>query len=181
MTLRSVYSKDGETHWLLKNECSFYPECRHALKVISRLHMGLSDTRPLSSRAIYQMKAEGRLLWLWATRISRLNNDEATKKKNLWTARGFSLHVCRSHQRAYRQNTITNMRRTYFGDTYEILSNAPRPMLVENIKSIYARAQLSDFSWCPVTYIDWWRYMISNYWEIKAAATIQLFVRRRGL
>ena len=73
----------------------FYRECRHALKVLSRLQTGLSDSRPLLSRALYRClvsraacdiligelgvtEAEGRLLWPWAPRMRCLNNDEAS-------------------------------------------------------------------------------------------------------
>ena len=52
-SLRSVHSADGEAHRLPRRECPFYRECRHALKVLSRLQTGLSDSRPLSSRALY--------------------------------------------------------------------------------------------------------------------------------
>ena len=84
LSLRSVHSADG----LPRPECPFCCKCRHALKV-------LSDSRPLSSRALYQclvrgaasdgligelgvMEAEGRLLWPWAPRMRCLNNDEAS-------------------------------------------------------------------------------------------------------
>ena len=94
-SLRSVHFADGETHRLPRCECPFYRECRHALKVLSRLQTGLSDSRPLSSRALYRClvrgaasdgligelgvtEAEGRLLWPWAPRLRCLNNDEAS-------------------------------------------------------------------------------------------------------
>ena len=93
--LRSVHFADGEAHRLPRRECPFYRECRHALRVLSRLQTGLSDSRPLSSRALYQClvrgaasdgligelgvtEAEGRLLWPWAPRMRCLNNDEAS-------------------------------------------------------------------------------------------------------
>ena len=92
---RSVHSADGEAHRLPRCECPFYHKCRHALKVLSRLQTGLSDSRPLSSRALYRclvrgaasdgligelgvMEAEGCLLWPWAPRMRCLNNDEAS-------------------------------------------------------------------------------------------------------
>ena len=53
-SLRSVHSADGEAHCLPRRECPFYRECRHALKVLSRLQTGLSDSWPLSSRALYR-------------------------------------------------------------------------------------------------------------------------------
>ena len=82
-SLRSVHSPDGETHRLPSSECPFYREYRHALKVFSRLQTGLSDSRPLSSKALYRclvrwgasdvligelgVTAEkGCLLWPWA-------------------------------------------------------------------------------------------------------------------
>ena len=94
-SLKSVQSADGEAHRLPRRECPFYRECRHALKVLSRLQTGLSDSRPLSSRALYRClvrgaasdgligklgvtEAEGRLLWPWAPRMRCLNNDEAS-------------------------------------------------------------------------------------------------------
>ena len=54
-SLRSVHSADGETHRLPRKECPFYRECWHALKILSRLQTGLSDSRPLSSRALYRL------------------------------------------------------------------------------------------------------------------------------
>ena len=54
-SLRSVHSADGEAHCLPRHECPFYRECRHALKVLSQLQTGLSDSRPLSSRALYRL------------------------------------------------------------------------------------------------------------------------------
>ena len=95
-TLRSVHSDDGgEAHRLPRNECSFYRECRQALKVFSRVRIGLTDTRPLSRKALYRIivrggvrdglieelgvtNEEGRLLWPWAPRMRCLNNDEAS-------------------------------------------------------------------------------------------------------
>ena len=93
--LRSVHSADGEAYHLPRCECPFYRECQQALKVLSRLQTGLSDSRPLSSRALYcclvrgaasdgligelgVMEMEGRLLWPWAPRMRCLNNDEAS-------------------------------------------------------------------------------------------------------
>ena len=86
-----MHFADGKTHRLPRRECPFYRECRHALKVLSRLQTGLSDSRPLSSRALYRClvrgaasdgligelgvtEAEGRLLWPWAPRMRCLNN-----------------------------------------------------------------------------------------------------------
>ena len=60
-SLRSVHSADGETHRLPRCECPFYRECRHALKVLSRLQTGLSGSRPLSSRALYRCLVRGAL------------------------------------------------------------------------------------------------------------------------
>ena len=94
-SLRSVHFADGEAHRLPRCECPFYRECRRALKVLSRLQTCLSDSRPLSSRALYRClvrgtasdgligelgvtEAEGRLLWPWAPRMRCLNNDEAS-------------------------------------------------------------------------------------------------------
>ena len=87
-SLRSVHSAVGEAHRLPRRECPFYRECRHTLKLHSRLQTGLSDSRPLSSRALYRClvrvggaasdclmgelgvpEAEGRLLWPWTTRL----------------------------------------------------------------------------------------------------------------
>ena len=89
--LRSVHFADGDAHRLPRRECPFYCECRHALKVLSRLQTGLSDSRTLSSRALYRClvrgaandgligeEAEGSLLWPWAPRMRCLNNDEAS-------------------------------------------------------------------------------------------------------
>ena len=36
-SLRSVHSAEEKTHHLPRKECAFYYECRHALKVLSRL------------------------------------------------------------------------------------------------------------------------------------------------
>ena len=58
-SLRSVHSANGEAHCLPRRECPFYRECRHALKVLSRLQTGLSDSRPLSSRALYRCLVRG--------------------------------------------------------------------------------------------------------------------------
>ena len=91
----SVHSADGEAHRLPRREFPFYRKCWHALKVLSRLQTGLSDSRPLSSRALYRClvrgtandgligelgvtEAEGRLLWPWVPRMRCLNNDEAS-------------------------------------------------------------------------------------------------------
>ena len=85
----------GGTHCLIRRKCPFYHECRHALKVLSRLLTGLSDSWPLSSRALYHclvreatsdgliselsgMDVEGRLLWPWAPGMRCFNNDEAS-------------------------------------------------------------------------------------------------------
>jgi len=93
--LRSVHSENGEAYRLPRKECSFYRECRYALKVLSRLQLGLTADRPPSRKALYQMlvrgavrddligklgltKAEGRLLWPWAPGLRSLNNDEAS-------------------------------------------------------------------------------------------------------
>ena len=95
LSLRSVNSTDRQTHRLPRCECPFYRECQHALKVISRLQTGLSDSAPLSSRALYRclvMEAvsddligelgvtavESRLLWPWGPGMRCLNNDEAS-------------------------------------------------------------------------------------------------------
>ena len=56
---RKVYSSDGETHRLPRNECSCYRECWHDLRVFSRLQTGLSDSRPLSSKALYRTLVKG--------------------------------------------------------------------------------------------------------------------------
>ena len=48
-SLRSVHSADGEGHRLLRSECPFYHECRHSLKVLSRLQTGLSVIIPASA------------------------------------------------------------------------------------------------------------------------------------
>ena len=58
-SLRSVHFADGEAHRLPRCECPFYRECRRALKVLSRLQTGLSDSRPLSSRALYRCLVRG--------------------------------------------------------------------------------------------------------------------------
>ena len=113
--LKSVHSDDGrEAHRLPRNECSFYRECRQALRVFSRVQPSLNDTRPLTRKALYQIlvrgavrddlleelgvtKQEGRLLWPWAPGMRSLNNDEASLtwlvirkalwvSKRLWTA-----------------------------------------------------------------------------------------------
>ena len=60
-SLRSVHFADREAHRLPRRECPFYRECRHALKVLSRLQTGLSDSRPLSSRALYRCLVRGPL------------------------------------------------------------------------------------------------------------------------
>ena len=57
--LRSVHSADGETHHLPRSECPFHCEYRHALKVLSWLQTGLSDSRPLSSKALYRCLVRG--------------------------------------------------------------------------------------------------------------------------
>ena len=58
-SLRSVHSADREIHRLPRRECPFYRESRHALKVLYRLQSGLSDSRPLSSRALYRCLVRG--------------------------------------------------------------------------------------------------------------------------
>ena len=63
--LRSVHSADGDAHRLPRRECPFYRECQHALKVLSRLQTGLSDIRPLSSRALYLCLVRGALAMVW--------------------------------------------------------------------------------------------------------------------
>ena len=95
LSLRSVHSADGETHRLPRCECPFYHECRHTLKVFSRLQTGVSDSRPLSDRALYRClvreavsddliceldvtAVQSRLLWPWAPGMRCLNNDEAS-------------------------------------------------------------------------------------------------------
>ena len=60
-SLRSVHSADEEAHRLLRRECPFYRECRHALKVLPQQQTGLSDSRPLSSRALYRCLVRGPL------------------------------------------------------------------------------------------------------------------------
>ena len=84
-----------ETHRLPRHKCPFYRECRHAWKVLSRLQTGLSDSQPLSSRALCRCfvsggasdgligelgvtEVDGRLLWPWATGKTCLNNYEAS-------------------------------------------------------------------------------------------------------
>ena len=64
--LGSVHSADGEAYRLPRRECPFYRECRHALKVLSRLQAGLSDSRPLSSRALYRCLVGGALAMVWS-------------------------------------------------------------------------------------------------------------------
>ena len=54
-SLRSVHSADGETRRLLRREC------RHVLKALSQLQTGLSDSQPLSSRALYHCLVGGAL------------------------------------------------------------------------------------------------------------------------
>ena len=88
-SLRSVHSADREAHRLPR--C----KCQHALKVLSRLQTGLSDSQPFLSRALYHClvrgaakdglsgelgvtEAEDRLLWPWAPIMRCLNNDEAS-------------------------------------------------------------------------------------------------------
>ena len=66
LALRSVHSNDWETSQLFRNECPFYHECRHSIKVFSWLQTGLSDNRLLSSKA-------------WGCRLKMRN---VTKKKN---------------------------------------------------------------------------------------------------
>ena len=107
--LRSVHSTDGETHRLHRCECPLYRECWHALKVLTRLQTGLSDSQPLSSRALYRclvrgtasngltgelgvMEVEGRLLWPWAPGMRCLNNEEASLiwlviRNTLWVSK----------------------------------------------------------------------------------------------
>ena len=94
-SLRSVHSADRETHHLPRRECSFYHKCRHTFKVHSWLQTGLSDSWPLSCRALYRClvrgaasdgligelgvtEVEGCLLWPWAPGMRCLNNDEAS-------------------------------------------------------------------------------------------------------
>ena len=93
-SLWSVHSSDRETHRVPRRECPFYRKCRHALKVLSRLQTGLSNSRPLLSRAyrclvrgatsddliseLVVTVEEGRLLWLWAPGMRCLNNDKAS-------------------------------------------------------------------------------------------------------
>ena len=60
-SLRSVHFADGEAHRLPRRECPFYRECRHAFRFLSRLQTGLSDSRPLSSRALYRCLVRGPL------------------------------------------------------------------------------------------------------------------------
>ena len=123
LSLRSVHSADGETHGLPRCECTFYRECRHSLKVFSRLQTGVSDSRPLSDRALYRCfvreavsddligeldvtAVEGRLLWPLAPGMRLLNNDEASLTwlvirnalwvcKKLFSAQLATLPVCR--------------------------------------------------------------------------------------
>ena len=63
-----MHSADGETHRLPRCKCPFYRECRHALKILSRLQTGLSDSRSLSSGALYRCLVSGAasndLIWL---------------------------------------------------------------------------------------------------------------------
>ena len=56
------------THRLLRKECPFYRESRHALKVLSRLPTGLSGSRSWSSRALYCWLVRGAARadrWAW--------------------------------------------------------------------------------------------------------------------
>ena len=109
LSLRSVHSTDRETYRLPRCDCPFHRECRHALKVLSRLQAGLSDSRPLSCRALYRClvrmavsddligelgvtAVEGRLLWPWAPGMRCLNNDEASLtwlviRNSLWVGK----------------------------------------------------------------------------------------------
>ena len=94
-SLRSVHSANGEIYHLPRKVCPLYRECRHVLKVLFQLQIGLSDSRPLLSRALYRLSVrgaarddligeidvtaeEGRLLWPWAPGMRCLNNDEAS-------------------------------------------------------------------------------------------------------
>ena len=54
LSLRSVHSAEGRDHRLTRNECPSSRECRHALKVLSRLKAGLFDGRLLSYKALYR-------------------------------------------------------------------------------------------------------------------------------
>ena len=121
--LKSVHSADGrEAHRLPRGECSFYGECRQALRVFSRVQSSLTDSRPLTRKALYRVlvrgavrddlleelgvtKQEGRLLWPWAPGMRSLNNDEASLtwlvirkalwvSKRLWTAGLVSSQGC---------------------------------------------------------------------------------------
>ena len=93
--LRSVHSDDGEAHRLPRNECSFYRECRRALKVLLRVKERLSITQPLKRKALYRIivrgavhddlaeglgltKGEARSVWPWPTGMKPLNNNEAS-------------------------------------------------------------------------------------------------------
>ena len=107
--LRSVHSDEGETRRLPRKECSFYRECRRALKVFSRVAEGLSDAQPLSRKALYRLlvrgsvrddlietlgltKWEARLIWPWTPGLKCLNNNEASLtwlviRNGLWVAK----------------------------------------------------------------------------------------------
>ena len=93
--LRSVRSDCGESARRPRKECSFYRECRHALRAFLRVKESLSDTQSLSRKALYRVlvrvgvqdvqieglglsRGERRLLWPWVPRMRCLNNNEAT-------------------------------------------------------------------------------------------------------
>ena len=109
-TLRSVRS-DGilEAYKLPRDECSFYRECRLALRVFLRYNTRLSDTASLSLKALYRLivrgaakdeineelgltKSETRSLWPWVPGMKCLTNDEAsltwlTIRDRLWVGK----------------------------------------------------------------------------------------------
>ena len=94
--LRSVRLDGGEARRVPPDEGSFYRECRKALKVFLRVKNRLSDTQPLSRKALYQILVregvpndeqiellgltgeEKRSLWPWAPGLRSLTNPEAS-------------------------------------------------------------------------------------------------------
>lgn len=60
---KSVYSPVGYVRRLPQNELTFYCECRHALKVLFRIPVGLFDIRLLSRKASYRMLVGPFRIW----------------------------------------------------------------------------------------------------------------------
>ncbi|CAE1328543.1 unnamed protein product [Acanthosepion pharaonis] len=94
-SLRSVHSCEEEAGRTPRVECSFYRECRRALKILLRTSDGLSDAQALSRKALYRLLVRGSVrdalidelgltkqeacsIWPWAPGLKCLTNDEAS-------------------------------------------------------------------------------------------------------